>query len=129
MVVDTEDVNDSEGRWAAGFATSVGDRLAFETAVLGRHAVDRLAPVGAFDLPRCLDGPGQCDTPTPAQRTGPRPLFGFDGSRPDYFDLALGARLSVWRDALFLFAGVLVPLNDEGLRTEPAPAVGLEGTL
>lgn len=126
MVLDTEDLDDSEGRWALGFATSVGRRLAFETAVLGRHAVDRL---GAFDLPRCLDGPGRCSTPTPAQRVGPRPLFGFDGSRPDYFDFAIGTRANVWRDSLFVFAGALIPLNDEGLRTEPAPALGIEGTF
>jgi hypothetical protein len=52
MVFDTDDVDDSEGRWGAGLATSVGRHVALETAVLGRHAVDRLAPAGAFDLPR-----------------------------------------------------------------------------
>ena len=129
MVFDTDDFDDSEGRWGAGFATSVGRRMALETAVLGRHAVDRLAPPGAFDLPRCLDGPGNCGTPTPAQRVGPLPLFGFDGARPDYFDFAIGTRVNAWRDAVFLFAGALIPLNDEGLRTQPAPAIGIEGSF
>lgn len=129
MLLDTDDVTDSEGRWAVGIATSIGTRLALETAVLARHAVDRLVREGAFDLPRCLDGPGQCSGAQPATRVGERPLFGFDGARPDYFDLALGARVSAWRDSLFAFAGVLIPLNDPGLRAGPAPAVGLEGTF
>lgn len=129
MVFDTDDVDDSEGRWGAGLATTVGRWVALETAVLGRHAVDRLAPSGAFDLPRCLDGPGQCGTPTPARRVGPLPLFGFDGGRPDYFDFAIGTRVNTWRDTVFVFAGALIPLNDEGLRTDPAPAVGIEGSF
>jgi hypothetical protein len=62
-------------------------------------------------------------------RKGVRPLFGFDGARPDYYDVSVGGRVHVWRERLTGFANVLVPLDENGVHTEPVPLVGLEATF
>jgi hypothetical protein len=65
----------------------------------------------------------------PAARDGKAPLFGITGDRSDYYTLSLGARAALWRDTLFGFANVAIPLNDGFVGTEPIPVIGLEGTF
>ena len=66
---------------------------------------------------------------TAAARDGKAPIFGLSGARPDYYDISVGGRGAVWRDTLFVFANVLVPLNDGFVRTAPIPLVGVEATF
>ena len=62
----------------------------------------------------------------PGSRLGTAPLFGLTGDRPDYYDMSIGGRASVWRDMVIAFANVVVPLNDAGVRTGVIPLVGVE---
>jgi hypothetical protein len=123
MVLATEQVDQSEGRWALGVGANFGKQLAAEFAFLGRHAVSDLASPNAFDFERCVAG---CQAGVRATRTASLPLFGFSGERPDYFDAVFGLRWSFWDGRLSAFASGLFPLSSEGLRTGPVPLVGLE---
>jgi hypothetical protein len=62
-------------------------------------------------------------------RGGTAPLFGLSGARPDYYDLSIGGRGSVWRDTVFAFVNVVLSLNDGFVRTDPIPAIGVEATF
>ena len=114
MLFDADDVSNSEGRWGSAIDLVFGNRGIVAVALLGRHAVGDLFPSSAVSLPR---------------RGGPQPLFGFDGSRPDYVDLSIGGRLVVWRDSVIAFANVRIPLLDRGLVTDPIPLIGIEVVL
>lgn len=58
-----------------------------------------------------------------------RPLFGIRGTRPDIYDFSLGGRVNLWRDTLIAFANVIVPLNDDGVRSLVIPTAGVELTF
>lgn len=120
------DVGASELRWGLGLDWTFVEGTTAAVAVLGRHPLRRLAPPGRLDFPRCGPTLAGCLV---AGGLGQQPLFGFDGSRPDYYDLSLGGRVSLWRDTVMCFANVIVPLNDAGVRTEPIPLVGVEATF
>ena len=83
--------------------------------MLGRHPLRRVAPAGFFDFER-KDG-------------SVRPLFGLTGERSDLYDFSFGGRVNLWRDTLFGFANVIVPLNDEGIRSDAIPTFGLEASF
>jgi hypothetical protein len=98
-------------------------------AVLGRNQFAHVAPPGFFDFPRC---PGASLLTCATERTvrdGTALLFGLSSARVDYYDISIGGRGAVWRDTLFAFVNVLVPLNDGFMRTAPIPLVGLEATF
>jgi hypothetical protein len=57
------------------------------------------------------------------------PLFGITGDRANYYNASIGGRGGVWRDTVFVFANVAIPLNDGFVRTAPIPLVGVEGTF
>jgi hypothetical protein len=44
-------------------------------------------------------------------------------------DLSVGGRGSVWRDTVFAFVNVVLPLNDGFVRTDPIPVIGVEATF
>jgi hypothetical protein len=46
-----------------------------------------------------------------------------------YYDIAIGGRGALWRDTVFAFASMVVPLNDGVVRTDPIPLVGIEATF
>jgi hypothetical protein len=52
-----------------------------------------------------------------------------EDERADIFDLSVGGRLNVWRDTVFGFANAIVALNDDGVRSDVIPTVGLEATF
>jgi hypothetical protein len=113
--LDAEDVDRSEARWGVGLDVGFAERLTAAVAVLGRHPFQRIAPAGFFDVAR-VDGTTQ-------------PLFGLQGERPDLYDLSVGGRVNLWRDTLIGFANVILPLNDDGVRADFIPLVGLEATF
>jgi len=129
MDFDTDDFGDSEGRWGLGLDWGVTEGLTAAIAVLGRHAVERLAPEGFFDFPRCGPSLAACATDPAGSRLPPSPLFGITGDRPDYYDFSLGGRVNLWRDTVIGFVNVLVPLNDPGVRSKAIPLVGVEATF
>jgi len=107
------DLPQSDGRWG------VGADLAWETvatlgvAVLGRHPFS--GPDVSLLLPR-TQGP-------------PEPLFGLDDEHPDFFDSVISVRAGLWRDRLIGVAGVVLPLNRDGVRADAVPIVGLEAVF
>jgi hypothetical protein len=127
MLFDTDDVNQSEGRWAAAADLSFGERAIGAIALIGRHAVGRIFDQDSIAFERCLSGAKSCESGTGTY--GSRPLFGLNGARPDYVDLSIGGRVVVWRDSVIAFANVLIPLLKEGLVAEPVPVVGIEVAL
>jgi hypothetical protein len=129
VAFDTDDVDASEARWGIGLDWGITERITAAVAVLGRNQFARVAPAGFFDFPRC---PGasllQCATDASVRR-GTAPLFGLSSARPDYYDVSIGGRGAVWRDTVFAFVNVLVPLNDGFVRTAPIPLAGIEATF
>jgi hypothetical protein len=112
----TGDLGQSEGRWGVGGDWGVTERATVGLAFLGRHPFERPVDEGFWDLVRVLPGP----------RLGTAPLFGLKGDRPDYYDMSIGGRANVWRDTVIAFAKLVVPLNDDGVRTGLIPLVGVE---
>jgi hypothetical protein len=56
-----------------------------------------------------------------------RPLF-LTIKRNDVLDLAVGGKVSVAPQAI-LFATVILPMNNDGLRADVVPTVGFEATF
>jgi len=129
LSVDAADVSGSEGRWGLGLDASMGKRLAFAVEMLGRHAFDRIAPEGTFDFRRCVDRISTCLSRPLSSKKALRPLFGFDGGRPDYYDLSIGGRVNLWHERLIAFANVLIPLDENGVGTAPVPLAGFEASF
>lgn len=125
---DTEDVASSEIRWGLGLDWGITEQVTAAVAVLGRHPLARVAPAGSFSFNRCTAGLVRCATEQDVRR-GRATLFGLSPDRVDYYDLSLGARGGLWRDTVFGFVNVVLPLNDGFVRTEPIPIVGLEATF
>lgn len=126
---DTEDVENTEIRWALGLDWSVTERLTAAVALLARHPLARVAPAGGLAFDRCTGATlEECATRRDVRR-GRAELFGLSPDRVDYWDLSLGGRGGLWRDTVFGFVNVVVPLNDGFVRTEPIPIVGVEATF
>lgn len=123
-----DDVSSSEARWGIGVDWGITDTITAAVAVLGRNQFAKVAPAGFFAFPRCRSDLDTCAIDR-SVRNGNAPLFGLSRSRPDYYDVSIGGRGAVWRDTLFAFVNVVVPLNDGYVRTEPIPLVGLEATF
>jgi hypothetical protein len=126
---DTENVDNSEARWGIGLDWGITDRVTAAIGVLGRNQFARVAPPGFFDFPRCFGADLVTCATSQQPRGGTAPLFGLSGARVDYYDLSIGGRGAVWKDTVFAFANVLIPLNDGFVRTEPIPLLGLEATF
>ncbi len=124
MTLDAADIGNSEGRWATGLDVEFVERATAGVSVLARHALQRVGPANAFDVARCGPSTG-LDCP----KDGHAPLFGIETTREDFFDFTTGLRINVWRDVLIAFAGVVVPLNDSGLRADVIPLAGFEGSF
>lgn len=129
------DVDDSAGRFGAGIDVGLGRRATFSIAFLGREPFQSFAAPGFFDVPRLRPRNNTCqpnarNPDLVDRRTCPMaPLFGLDSARASYYTLSIGGRVSLWRDTIFGFANVLVPLNDKGIHTDPIPMVGFEATF
>jgi hypothetical protein len=128
IALDTEDVGNSEARWGFGFDWGVTDSLTAGIAFLAQNQFERVAPEGTFTVPRCQADLVTCAA-DPSVRVGTQQLYGLSGARPDYYDFSIGGRGALWKDTIFAFVNVAIPLNDGFVRTDPIPLVGLEATF
>ena len=94
--------------------------LALAIAVVMGLLTERLIVRPLFDAPRVNPITG---------RGFVAPLFGIQNKRPDFFDLSIGGRMNLWRDTLIGFANVIVPLSNDGFRSDAIPTVGFEVIL
>ena len=124
------DVDVSQGRFGAGTDLALGNVVTLSLAFLGREPFHGFQPAGSFDLARYNPRNG-CPTAAPTCNGGRpvAPLFGLQTSRASYYTLSMGGRVNLWRDTIFGFANVLVPLTDQGIGTAPIPLVGFEATF
>ena len=106
-----DDVDLSQARFGVGADLALASVATFSIAFLGREPFHGFAPAGFFDVPRyrpsnntCVSGAGTRGCPT-------APLFGLDTGRPSYYSLSIGGRFNLWRDTVFGFANVLIPLE------------------
>jgi len=118
--LDASDVNLGEGRLGVGGDLAFSDRATFSIAFLAREPFHGFASAGFFDVPRV-------NPRTRARSTAP--LFGLSTDRATYYSLSIGGRMNLWRDTVFGFANVLVPLGDQGIQSDPIPLVGFEATF
>jgi hypothetical protein len=123
-----DDVDLSQGRFGVGADFAMADVLTLSVAFLGREPFHGFTPAGSFDVPRYRPSNQTC-RPDSTRGCPLAPLFGLETVRPSYYSLSLGGRVNVWRDMVFGFANVLVPLNDEGIKTGVIPLVGIEATF
>jgi len=122
------DVDTSEGRFGAGIDLSYAEWATFSIAFLGREPFHAFAPAGSFDMPRYNPRTG-CPVAAGCNGGPVAPVFGLETTRPSYYALSIGGRVSLWRDTVFGFANVLIPLTDQGIHTDPIPLVGFEATF
>jgi hypothetical protein len=128
--LDATDVSRSEGRFGVGVDVALASRATLSIAFLGREPFDAFAPTGFFNVPRYRRANDTCDPSGRTTRGCPTaPLFGLETERPSYYSLSIGGRVNLWRDTVFGFANVLIPLLDEGIHTDPIPLVGFEATF
>jgi hypothetical protein len=109
------DLSQNEPRWGVGTDLAYADRATLAVAVLGRHALAPIGPPGFTDAPR-VGG-------------GSLPLFGLTPGRPDFYELSVGGRINLWRDTVMAFGNVLLPLNNDGFRSDVIPLVGIEAAF
>ena len=126
--LNVSDVDISQGRFGAGTDLSLGKVATLSLAFLGREPFHGFQAAGSFDVPRYRPGTTPC-LPGDIRSCPTAPLFGLETSRPSYYSLSVGGRFNLWRDTLFGFANVLIPLTDQGIGTAPIPLVGFEATF
>ncbi|HYD50614.1 MAG TPA: hypothetical protein VEB21_19820 [Terriglobales bacterium] len=126
--LNAEHLDASEARWGVGLDWGVTEEITAALAFLGRHPFARIGPAGSFLFPRCNTDVISCAGDATV-RDASAPLLGLSGDRADTYTLSIGGRGGLWRDTLFAFANLAVPLNDGFLRTYPIPLVGLEATF
>jgi hypothetical protein len=122
------DVDRSQARYGIGFTGQPFAFAAFTVDFLGRSEFNpqgrikdtgRLPAVKGDHYEQTFD---ELNDPN-AVYTG-RPFF-IDVKRNDVLDLAVGMKLSV-NERTIVFANFLVPLNDDGLRSDFVPTIGGE---
>lgn len=123
-----DNVDSSDARWGIGLDWGITESLTAAVAFLGRHPFSRIGAKDSFLLPRCSSDLITCAI-DPSQRDTTAPLFGLTGERADYYTASVGGRAGLWRDTLFGFINVAIPLNDGFVRTAPIPMIGIEATL
>ena len=119
--LDASDVDLSEGRFGVGVDLAYSNRATFSVAFLAREPFHSFASAGFFDVPRVVN--------LHTRARGVAPLFGLSTDRASYYALSIGGRVNLWRDTLFGFANVLIPLGDQGIQSDPIPLVGFEATF
>ncbi len=125
------DVNKSQARYAAGFTAQVASFAALTVDFLGRSefgAQARIPNAGRLPAVRNIDGVDTLVQPrnelTDDDNFKGRPLF-VDIKRNDVLDLAVGGRFAIGERAMIL-ANFLIPLNQDGLRSDFIPSISLE---
>jgi hypothetical protein len=113
-------VDQSAGRFGLGLDCAVKERFTAAVAFLGREPFEGIAPPGFFDVARVDPRTGQRFT---------APVLGLERERASTYDLSLGGRVDLWRDTVFGFANVILPLNRDGFRSDVIPLVGVEAAF
>jgi hypothetical protein len=113
--VNLDYIDTSEPRWGVGADVMLGERATVAVAVLGRHAIGRFGRPGLTDAVRT--------------DSSVRPFLGIRFGRDDFYDFSFGGRVNLWRDTLMAFANVVVPLNDDGFRSDIIPLAGVEAAF
>ncbi|MGH9196798.1 MAG: transporter, partial [Acidimicrobiia bacterium] len=114
--INADDTERSRVRYAAGVTTGITESLAFLVDVIGHSNVtdqDISVTVPTFV------NEGDTSTADESTRTVPGELH------TDIVDLALGFKVA-FPHSLVGFAGVFVPLNDDGLRADVIPTANIE---
>lgn len=122
-------VQRSQARYAAGLTAQVGNIASLTLDFIGRSefaAQGRVKNIGRLPAVRN----GELAQPA-AELADPdafkgRPFF-IDVQRNDIFDLALGTKVAI--GPVIVFANVLLPLNNDGLRADFIPTGGVEATF
>ena len=135
MLVDVDDPSRrSEGRWAVGMDLG-GSRVQLSVGLVGRDATGptfssrEISDLTDVTSPVCLAVPlRRCLPTTPPSLRARHALFGLSSRRPDYVDGSIGIRAGL-TDEITVVVGMLAPLLDEGLTTEPIPIAGLEAVF
>ncbi len=121
---DVDDVAKSQAKYAAGVSAQLFRPLALTIDFLGRSEFNsRVQIPSSARLPEVHDG-AFVETAPPFHG---RPLF-VDIKRNDILELSLGVKIEVWGSTI-LFANAIVPLNNDGLRADVVPTVGVEGSF
>lgn len=113
--LNADDVDRSQGRFGAGVDLRIAEHATLAVAFLGREAFGGIVPPGFFNVKR-VDG-------------SQLPFLGLERDRVSTYDLSLGGRVNLWRDTVFGFANVLLPLNDDGFRSDVIPLIGFEAAF
>jgi hypothetical protein len=114
--INADDTERSRVRYAAGVTAGIIEPLAFLVDVIGNSNVtDQDISV---TVPTFVNAPGTSEA-SPSTRTVPGELH------TDIVDLALGFK-AAFPHSLVGFAGVFVPLNDDGLRADVIPTANIE---
>jgi len=111
----TDDVSESDATYGVGIDCGVPERATAAVAFLGRSDFARIAPAGSLSFRRS-DGTS-------------RPIFGIEDRRGDVLDLSIGGRANLWRGIVIGFANVIVALNDDGVRSDVIPMIGVEASF
>jgi hypothetical protein len=120
-----DDVDRSQAKYLAGVTAQVFSIAALTVDFLGRSEFGALGKIpSTARLPAVQDGKF---TESGAGPFHGRPIF-VNIHRNDILDLAVGGKVSVSQRAI-LFATVILPLNDDGLRANVVPTVGVEATF
>ncbi|MBI3770370.1 MAG: hypothetical protein HY271_18020 [Deltaproteobacteria bacterium] len=117
-------VDHSQAKYSAGVTTQVASFAALTLDFLGRSEFAATTHVpSSARFPASKDGQF---TETVPPFHGEPILVSIH--RNDILDLAVGGKFSITPQAIF-FATVILPLNDDGLRADFVPTVGLEATF
>ena len=132
MLVDVDETEDrSEGRWGVGIDLG-STRWQLAVGLQGRHPTGPIfsaEQIDALTAPFCLASRRRCLSTDRQLPVGDHTLFGFSSSRPSYLDGSIGIRVGLWSGRVSAVVGMLAPLLDEGLTTDPIPVAGLEAAF
>ena len=125
------DVDRSQARYAAGVTTQLMSFMALTVDFLGRSefgAQARIPNAGRLPAVRNIDGVPTLTQPlselVDKQDFKGRPIF-VDIKRNDILDLAVGGRFALG-DRTMILANFLIPLNQDGLRSDFIPTIAVE---
>jgi hypothetical protein len=125
------DVDLSQARYAAGVTAQVASFAAISVDFIGRSefgAQARIPNAGRLPAVRNIGGVDTLTQPLAELNDDDnfkgRPLF-VDIKRNDILDLAVGGRFAIGEHAMIL-ANFLIPLNEDGLRSEFIPTISVE---
>jgi hypothetical protein len=122
------DVDISQAKYLAGVTAQTGSFAAVTVDFIGRSEFGALSHIPSSGRLPATEGSGDDKQFTEfAQPFHGRPLF-VNVNRNDVLDLAIGGKVSLGAESI-LFATVLIPVNDDGLRADVVPTFGFEKTF